>query len=130
MAEHPNVERARRGFRAFAEGDAATIVELLREDVVWRIPGRNELGGEYRGRDAALAALRRALELSGGTYRAELRWAVADDEHVVAAYRASGQRDGKQIALDQALVVRVEDGRWVEVDAVPFDQHAFDEFWA
>ena len=119
-----NVERTRRGFRAFAEGDGATILELLDEDVVWRIPGRNRLAGEHAGRDAALGVLRRSAELTAGTYRADLRWAVADD------YRASGRRDDRALELDQALVVRVDDGRWVEVDAVPFDQHAFDEFWS
>jgi hypothetical protein len=125
-----NVERTRRGFRAFADGDVATILELLDEDVVWRIPGRNRLAGEYAGRDAALGVLRRSAELTAGTYRADLRWAVADDDHVVAVYRASGRRDDRALELDQALVVRVDDGRWVEVDAVPFDQHAFDEFWS
>ena len=125
-----NVERTRQGFRAFSEGDAATIIELLDEDIVWRIPGRNEVAGTYVGREAALAVLRRAAELTGGTYRADLHWAVADEEHVVAAYRASGRRGDLTLEIDQALVVRVADGRWVEVDAVPFDQHAFDEFWS
>jgi hypothetical protein len=125
-----HVERTRNGFRAFAQGDAATIVELLDEDVVWRIPGRNELAGAHKGREAALAVLRRSVELTGGTYRADLHWAVADEEHVVAVYGASGRRGDRTLEIDQALVVRVEGGRWVEVDAVPFDQHAFDEFWS
>lgn len=125
-----NVERTRQGFRAFAEGDAATIAALLDEHIVWRIPGRNVLAGAHEGREAALAVLRRSVELTGGTYRADLRWAVADEEHVVAVYRASGQRGNRVLEVDQALVARVVDGRWVEVDAVPFDQHAFDEFWS
>jgi uncharacterized protein len=125
-----NVERTRNGFRAFNEGDVATILELLDEDIVWRIPGRNELAGTYTGRDATLAVLRRAVELSGGTYRIDLHYAVADEEHAVAVYGASGQRGDRALDIDQALVVRVADGRWVEVDAVPFDQHAFDEFWS
>ena len=124
-----NVERTRQGFRAFAEGDAATILELLDEDIVWRIPGRSEIAGTYSGREAALAVLRRSAELTGGTYRAEPHWVVADEEHVVAVYRASGRRGDRTIDIDQALVVRVADGRWLEVDAVPFDPHAFDEFW-
>ena len=124
-----NVERARRGFRAFAEGDAATILELFHKDVVWRIPGGNQLAGEYVGRDALFGMLRRTAELAAGTYRADLEWAVADDDHVVAVYRASGRRGNRAIDIRQALVVRVLDGRFVEVDAVPFDQHAFDEFW-
>ena len=131
MAEHPNVERARNGFRAFADGDAATILELLREDVVWRIGGSNLLAGTYEGRGEALGVLARSLELTEDNYRATFEWAVGDDEHVVAVYRATGRRpDGREIDIRQALVVRVEAGRWVEVEAVPFDQHAFDAFWA
>jgi uncharacterized protein len=125
-----NVERTRAGFRAFNEDDVATILELLDQDIVWRIPGRNQMAGTYAGRDATLAVLRRTAELTGGTYRIDLQWAVADEEHVVVVYRASGRRGDRALDIDQALVVRVADGRWVEVDAVPFDQHAFDEFWS
>ncbi len=130
MAEHPNAERTRRGFRAFVERDVATISELLREDVVWTIPGRSGLAGRFEGRDAALGALRQAVVLSDGTYRTELEDVIADDEHVVAVYRALGTRGGRELDLRQALLCRVEDGRWVEVRALPFDQYAFDEFWS
>ena len=125
-----NVELTRQGFRAFNEGDVATILELLDEDIVWRIPGRSQMAGTYPGREATLAVLRRTAELTGGTYRIDFHWAVADEEHVVVVYRASGQRGDRSLGIDQALVVRVADGRWVEVDALPFDQHAFDEFWS
>ena len=129
MAEHPNVVLARRGFEAFAAGDRATIESLLHEDAVWHIPGRSGLAGEYRGRDVILAMLRETALRSGGTYRVQLRYAVADDRHVVAVYRATGQRDGRSIDIDQALIVALDDGRWVEIRAVPTDQYAFDEFW-
>jgi len=130
VGEHPNVERARRGFGAFATGDRATIDELIDADAVWRIPGRNDLAGEYRGRDAILAMLRETAVRTGGTYRAEFHYGVADDEHVVAVYRAAGEREQRAIDILQALIVRVEDRRWVEIDAVPTDQYAFDEFWS
>lgn len=130
MDEHPNVERARRGFRAFVERDTATVADLLHEDVVWRIPGRSRLAGDFRGREATLAVLGQAVQLTGGSYRAELGWAVADDERVVAGYRATGEREGRRLDLREVLVCRVEDGRWVEVQALPVDQYAFDQFWA
>jgi hypothetical protein len=120
---------ARRGFEAFAAGDRATIESLLREDAVWHIPGRSELGGEYRGRAAILAMLRETALRSGGTYRVQLRYAVADDRHVVAVYRATGQRGGRSIDIDQALIVELDEARWVQIRAVPTDQYAFDEFW-
>lgn len=130
MGDHPNVELTQRGFRAFVERDAATIAELLREDIVWTIPGRNLLAGTYEGRDAALGALGKSVQLTGGTYTTELLHVLADDENVVAIYRARGSREGRELDLQQALVARVEDGRWVEVNALPFDQHAFDDFWS
>lgn len=130
VAEHPNVERARRGFAAFATGDRAAIDDVLDDDAVWRIGGRSDLAGEYQGRDAILAMLRETAVRTGGTYRAEFQYAVADDAHVVVVYRAAGQREGRAIDILQALIVRVDEARWAEVDAVPSDQYAFDEFWS
>ena len=34
-----------------------------------------------------------------------------------------------ELDVDQALVIRIENGRWKEVTAVPLDA-AFDAFWA
>lgn len=130
MAAHPNVVRAQAGFEAFARGDFAAIAELIDEHATWRVRGRSAVAGEHRGRDAIFAFLARTAELSGGTYRVEPRWIVGDDEHVVAIYRASGAREGRTLDLEQVLLVRVAAGRWVEIDAIPFDQYAFDEFWS
>ena len=56
--------------------------------------------------------------------------ALADDERAVAVYRARGSRpDGREIDIEQILLCRVSDGRFVEVVAVPTDQRAFDAFW-
>ena len=130
MAEHPNVELARRGFEAFRAGDRATIESLLHEDAVWHIPGRSPFAGEHRGRESILAMLGDTARRSAGTYRVDLHYAVADERHVIAVYRATGRRDGRSIDIDQALIVKLDDGRWIEVRAVPTDQYAFDEFWA
>jgi ketosteroid isomerase-like protein len=130
MTEHPNDERARRGLDAFAAGDFGALAALIDEDCVWRIRGANVLAGEYRGREAIFRLFRWTAELSGGTYRVEPRWIVADDERVVIVYRASGRRDGRSIDVDQALLCKIAEGVWIDVDALPFDQHAFDAFWS
>ena len=44
-------------------------------------------------------------------------------------YRAMGSRNGIELDVDQALVIRCEDGRWKEVTAVPLDS-SFDAFWS
>jgi ketosteroid isomerase-like protein len=130
VTEHPNAERVRRGFEAFAAGDLSAVAELVAPDCIWRIRGASALAGEYHGRDAILALLRRTAELSGATYRVEPRWVAASDEQLVVVYRATGRRDARTLDLEQALVCRLADGLLVEVDALPFDQYAFDAFWS
>ena len=75
------------------------------------MPGTNAMSGEYTGRDAVLRFLRQTLVLTGGTYRTELRYVVADDERAVAVYRARGERDGRTLDIDQALFCVIRDGR-------------------
>jgi ketosteroid isomerase-like protein len=131
VSEHPNAGIVRAGFERFAKGDVSGLVGLFAEDAVWRVPGANEMTGEYRGREEILAFLRRTAELTGGTYRVDLLWVVADDAHTVAVYRARGERDGRApLDIEQALLVELRDGLWVDVRAQPLDQPAFDAFWA
>ena len=53
----------------------------------------------------------------------------ADDDWAVAIYRATGSRNGIDLDVAQALVIRVADGLWQDVTAVPLDS-AFERFWA
>ena len=85
--------------------------------------------GQYRGPKAILRFLRHTGVLTNGTYRSSLKYVVADDERAVAVYRASGERNGRTIDIDQALFCVIRDGLLAEVTAVPFDAAAFDAFW-
>ncbi|MBX5474676.1 MAG: nuclear transport factor 2 family protein [Thermoleophilia bacterium] len=127
-AEHPNAALTRRVFAAFGK-DAKTIAAALHPDVVWRVPGNTAMSGEYRGRRAVVEFLRRTGLETGGTYRSSLHTVLANDEWAVAIYRAVGRRNGMELDVDQALVIRCADGRWKEVTAVPLDS-AFERFWA
>jgi uncharacterized protein len=73
--------------------------------------------------------LRRTGFETRGTYRSRLHTVFADDDWAVAIYRASGSRNGIELDLDQALVIRIADGLWQQVTAVPLDS-AFERFWA
>jgi ketosteroid isomerase-like protein len=87
------------------------------------------MSGEYRGPRAVVEFLRRTGLETDGTYRSELHTVLADDDWAVAIYRAHGSRNGIDLDVDQALVIRCADGRWKEVTAVPLDS-AFERFWA
>ena len=130
MSDHPNAELARRIFAAFDGGDGRALVHGIAEDAVWTVPGSAPVSRVYRGREAIFELFRLTRRLTGGTYRSRLRWAVADDDHAVAVYRATGDREGRTLDIDQVLLVTMRAGRWAEIVAVPVDPAAFEAFWA
>jgi ketosteroid isomerase-like protein len=127
-AEHPNAALTRRVFAAFGK-NAMAISAALTRDVVWRVPGDTIMSGEYHGRREVVEFLRRTSLETGGTYRSRLHTVFADDDWAVAIYRATGSRNGIDLEVDQAFVIRCRDGLWHEVTAVPLDS-AFERFWA
>ena len=126
--EHPNAGLVRRVFAAFGK-DAKAVAAAFARDIVWRVPGHTAMSGEYHGRRDVVEFLRRTGLETSGTYRSSLRTVFADDDWAVAIYRATGRRNGIDLDVDQALVIRVVDGLWREVTAVPLDS-AFERFWA
>src|SRR5215210_4731452 len=75
---HPNAELVERLFSGFRR-DPVTVARSFAADAVWRVAGANPMTGEYRGRDEILRFLRQTAVLTNGTYRADLRFVVADD---------------------------------------------------
>jgi ketosteroid isomerase-like protein len=126
--EHPNAALVRRVFAAFGQ-DAMAISAAFARDIVWRVPGNTVMSGEYCGRRDVVEFLRRTGLETGGTYRSHLHTVLADDDWAVAIYRATGSRNGTDLDVEQALVIRVANGLWQDVTAVPLDP-AFERFWS
>jgi uncharacterized protein len=126
--DHPNAALTRRVFDAFGN-NAMQISAALTRDIVWRVPGSTAMSGEYRGRRDVVEFLRRTGLETNGTYGSKLHTVLANDDWGLAVYRAWGKRNGIDLDVDQAFVIRFEDGQWKEVTAVPLDS-AFDAFWA
>jgi ketosteroid isomerase-like protein len=127
-AEHPNAALVRRVFAAFRK-DAMAVSAAFARDIVWRVPGHTVMSGEYRGRREVVEFLRRTGLETDGTYKSHLHRVLADDEWAVAIYRATGSRNGIDLDVEQALVIRIAEGLLAEVTAVPLDS-AFERFWA
>ena len=126
--DHPNAALTRRVFDAFGK-NAMQISAALCRDVVWRVPGSTAVSGEYKGRRAVVEFLRRTGLETDGTYGSKLHTVLANDEWGLAVYRAWGTRNGIELDVDQAFVIRFHEGLWKDVTAVPLDS-AFDAFWA
>jgi ketosteroid isomerase-like protein len=103
---------------------------VIAEDAVWRVPGTAPVAGEVHGRAAIIELFRETRRQTEGTYLSELKWALADGDHAVALYRARGRRFGRELDIDQVLLITLRNGRWQEITAVPTDPAAFAAFWA
>jgi ketosteroid isomerase-like protein len=119
-----------RVFDAFRGGDPRALFEVIAEDAVWIVNGTVPVAQEYRGRDRIFELFRETRRLTDGTYLSELKWALADDEHAVAVYRARGRRLDRELDIDQVLLIAHRGGVWCEITAIPSDPPAFERFWA
>ena len=77
---HPNEALVRRGYEAFATGDMATLNELFADDIVWHVPGRSQLAGDFRGKEEVFGNFQKVAELTGGTFKLDIHALLADDE--------------------------------------------------
>ena len=128
---HPNAELARQGYVAFNSGDLETLTRLFADDAQWHTPGRAPVAGDRSGRDTVLAHFGRYMEATGGTFRAELRHVLADDDgHVIAVHRNTGERNGKRLDVECLLAFQFVDGQCVDGREHFYDLGAWDEFWS
>ena len=88
------------------------------------------MAGTFRGPRGDLPLPRRLPKETDGTYASSLIDVLASDDRAAALYRASGERNGRRLELDQVLLFRIEGGLVREVLALPSDPAAFDTFWA
>jgi len=128
--EHPNAKVVRRFYDAFAQGDMETVKSCFVHDALWHVPGRSPIAGDHQGADAIIRFLAKLKELSGGTFKAELTDVVANDSHAVALQHATGTRDTKRLDVTACQVMRIQDGRILEVRGHYSDQYALDDFWS
>ena len=129
MTEHPNAVTVRRSFEAWNSGDMDVIREYVTDDAVYHFAGNNAMSGTYRGLEAVKDALARVSQ--GGGPQAELEALLASDDHVIAFFHATHERDGKtlDIVLAQPYKVNAE-GKITEIWFLANDQRAFDQFWS
>lgn len=129
--EHPNATLIRKAYDALANKDVETLVAISHPDVVWHIPGRNPIAGDYHGRDTVLQFMGWVSNLTEGTLAFDLHDVIANDRHTVALHRGLGHRpDGRPNHDQICMVFHVEEGQIREAWYHAFDQYAVDVFWS
>ena len=127
---HPNVDLLNKGYDAFEKGDLETIRGLLADGVVFHIPGRSPLAGDYRGIDEVFGFFGKIVELTGGTFKLERHAILADDEHGVVMLTATAERNGKTLSAKAIDIHHISNDKTTEYWTFPDDMYAEDEFFS
>jgi ketosteroid isomerase-like protein len=126
-----NATIVRRGYEALNTGDLTTLGELFGASVSWHTPGRSPLAGDVVGREAVSARLGRYLAETGGTFRADLKHVLTDEDgRVIGIHHNIATRAGKHLDVYCCIVFELENGRIVDGREHVYDLRAWDEFWS
>ncbi|WLW53437.1 nuclear transport factor 2 family protein [Streptomyces sp. YU58] len=125
-----NVDIASEYFQAVRKGDLAKVGELLDEGIVWHQPGAHQFSGEHKGRDAVFAMLGGMMEASRGSFAIDaIHSLMGNGDMVAASIHFAGRRGDASMSMDGVDVLRLKDGRIVEMWLFSGDQSAEDAFW-
>jgi uncharacterized protein len=127
---HPNVTTYLQAIDAFNRDDLAAVHDHVRSDVVYRIPGRSPVAGEFHGIDGFAEILRRLRDESGGTIALEPLTVLADDQNLIARCRVTADRGGRRLDTENCYAFRFVDGKLAEGTVFVSDPHHVDEFWS
>lgn len=124
------IEIARIYIEAAQTGDQAALGSVISPDVVWHQPGNNRFSGTHHGMAAVGAMLGQMMSVSNGTFAiTKAHHYMANGDWVAVSIEFAGERDG--LTLQQAGVdlLRVVDGKVVEVRLFSSDPAQEDAFW-
>lgn len=113
----------------YAGGDINPLIDLLADDIVWHVPGRSIIAGDYRGRDAVIGYFRKRREIAGGAIAVTKHAQMGDHEVVVQLADGRAVIAGHDVSWRTVGVYRVAGGRIAEGWLVPLDLAAFDRAW-
>jgi ketosteroid isomerase-like protein len=115
----------------YSGGDADAVRDVLTDDIVWHVPGRNVIAGEYRGLEAVLAYFQRRRDLAGGTFRMQPgEVLIGDGEHVGVLTDGTAVIAGIERRWSTLGLYRIRGERIAECRLLPLDPERFDAIWS
>jgi len=131
VSEDENLQTLMAVLDAFNRNDIDAAASGVAEDVVYIIRGRAAVSGTYRGRQAFADVLRRIKQMTGETMAGKPEVVLSKGDNIMMYMHVTGARpDGRRYDNDQAYLYRFREGKLIEGQTIPVDQHAFHEFLA
>jgi ketosteroid isomerase-like protein len=130
-------EHVNEAYAALASGDMKRIKQYWADELVWQVPGHNELSGWYYSLDEFLAFMGKVGDLSDHSFHMDLiagRVLVTGD-YSVDLTRNRGYRKGaedKTMDIEVAHVLRWRDGKVIAGRGAIFGDGTseYDQFWS
>lgn len=128
------VDRVKAAYEALASGDLARIEEYWAEDMVWQVPGHNQLSGWYHSRDEFLGFMGQVGALSGNSFHMDSIGVLVTEDWSADLTRNRGTRADSDKAMDIEVVhvLRWRDGKVIAGRGAIFGDGTteYDQFWS
>ncbi len=126
------LSRLHREQNAFYAGDDDSgLRSLLRDDIVWHVPGSSPIAGDHDGIDEVFGYFSRRRGIAGNTMRmhpGELL--VGDGDSVAVITDGTATLGGVHRRWSTVGLYRIVDGRIAECWLLPLDPVTFDLAWS
>ena len=135
MSQNVTPDLVTKAYAALATGERNEIAKYWDENMVWQVPGHNQLSGWKHGLDEFMHFMQRVGELSGGSFRMQAITVMVNDDYSCDVTNNQGTRAGdssKKLNIDVAHVLRWKDGKVIAgKGGIMGDGTAqYDEFWS
>lgn len=130
-------EHVMEAYGALSSGDGNRIRQYWAEEMVWQVPGHNELSGWYYSLDEFLAFMGKVGEMSDHSFNMQLiaGKVLVTGDYSVDLTRNRGHRKGqpeKTMDIEVAHVLRWRDGKVIAGKGAIFGDGTteYDQFWS
>lgn len=108
---HPNEDLLRRGYQAFSNGDMATVLDILADNISWHVAGPGGFAGDYHGHQEVMEHFGKLMQASGGTFRSDIHDVLANDRHGVVLANVQAEKDGQVLTGREVHVWHLAGGK-------------------
>ncbi len=128
-------ELVAKAYEALATGNRQAVAQYWAEDMVWLVPGHNQLSGWKLGLDDFLAFMKRVGELSENSFQMDSISVMTNGEYSTDVTRNTGHRAGnpnKTLDIDVAHVLRWRNGKVIagKGGIMGDGTTQYDQFWS
>lgn len=125
-----NIDTAKAYINAVQSGDQAALGNLLSPQIVWHQPGNNRFSGIKNGMAELGPMLGGMMEVSGGSFAiTHVHRYLANGDLVAIEIEFAAEREGASLSQSGIDLMRVVDGKIVEVWLFSSNQQQEDTFW-